>query len=645
MEKPSILIVEDEFIVARDIRARVVRQGYGVTEVVSTGEEAVELVGRKRPDLVLMDIKLGGAMDGVEAAERIRELYGVPVVYLTAYADDVTLQRAKVTDPFGYLLKPFEERELHITIEMAFYKHRMEAKLRDREEQYRLFFEDDLTGDYIATAAGAIEACNPAFARIFGFASVEEARGANIAQLAVSPAQHEAFLDLLRRRGRLTYNERELVRRDGAPVHVVENVFAELDERGGLIRFKGYMFDDTERKRLEEQLRQAQKMESIGTLASGVAHDFNNILNTVLGFAAQIQKYADDPSRVAKYGQTIEKSAGRGAELCQKLLSFARKGKRERIPTNFAEIVNEVSSLCRGTFPRTIDIVTRVDARLHQVLGDRAELYQVVLNLCVNARDALAAHTSGSLPRLVIEARNLPQPTVRPALAPPADDGAWIEVTVADNGCGIAESIRDKIFDPFFTTKKDGQGTGLGLSMVYTIVRNHGGDLSFESREGVGTTFRILLPAVDRPAETASRPGPALGQRGGTETILVVDDEESMLELGRELLQEQGYRVLLAANGLQAMEIYRARAAEIALVLLDLVMPGMDGHRTFLEMKNINPDIKAVFCTGFMPDDIVRNLPEREQKRIIQKPFDPRTLFSMIRTVLDAPVGERSPSR
>jgi len=740
MSIPTILVVEDEQIVARDIHARLERQGYVVTAVVASGEEAVASVGEQRPDLVLMDIMLQGRMDGITAAERIREQYEVPVVYLTAYADERTLQRAKITEPFGYLLKPFEERELHITIQMALYKHGMERRMREHEqwltttlrsigdavistdlegritfmnpraealtgyrqaevtgralehvvsylrergeilaaegtrtpvevtvsdirndrgerwgavhvfrditerrraqealresmERYRLFFEQDLTGDYEAHASGELISCNPAFARILGCGSTEEAMGLNILEFYPDDHARTEFLQMLENLGTLEYNEREMVRPDGKTLHLVENVIGVKDEQGRLVRIRGYIFDDTRRKQLEDQLRQALKMESIGTLASGIAHDFNNILNNVLGFAQQMRKHATDPAKVTRYAQTVEKSATRGAELSAQLLSFARLGRKEKVPMDVGEVLQEVAHLCRETFPATVDLRLELQGGLHPVQGDRTGLYQVLLNLAVNARDAVLDQADGRRQVVQIQARNIETDDERRLL--PGVTGPCVEIAVRDNGGGIPQEIRDKIFDPFFTTKEKGKGTGLGLATVYNVVRSHGGTISLESEVGAGTTFSVLLPA-DTSGVSLPAPGPGIQSFRPSKpaSVLLVDDDESMLELGRELLHEVGYQVRVASDGREALEIFREHAQTIDLVILDLVMPEMDGGETYLAMKDLRPDVKAMFCTGYLPEQVVGGLLDEEDLRAIQKPFDPPAFLGLVREVL-----------
>ncbi len=506
-------------------------------------------------------------------------------------------------------------------------RKRSEEKLRQSEERYRQFFEDDLTGDFISTVDGRILSCNPAFARIYGFDSVEEAMHTNTDSFYLTSQDRENFLNLIREKRKLEYHEEVAKKKDGKTIYLVSNEIGIFNERDELIQIKGYILDDTERRLLEDQLRQSQKMESIGTLAGGIAHDFNNILNNILGFVMQLKKYANDPVKVMKYGETIEKSATRGAELSAHLLSVSRRKKREETEFDIGSLINEVANLCSETFPRSVSITKIFGDELFLLKGDRGSLYQVLLNLTVNARDAMP--NGGTL---TIEVRNrLVGRDVSPRLLPP-DSSRCIEIKVSDTGSGMSEAVREKIFDPFFTTKDQGKGTGLGLSIVYNVVKEHHGTILVESEEGAGSVFKVYLPAFEpAPAHDWSSDADVALQG---KLILLVDDEEMMQELGKELLEDSGYKVLIARDGVEAVELYRERGKEISLVILDLVMPRMDGGQTYMELKKLNNNVKAFFCSGFTSDKVITQLLEEEHLQAIKKPFHPTDFIRMVQSTL-----------
>lgn len=647
----SILVVEDENIVAKDVVNRLKNLGYTVTGTVPSGEEAVRAALLNPPDLVMMDIMLRGNMDGIEAARRILQNVDIPVVYLTAYADERTLARAKVTEAFGYLLKPFEERELHITIEMALFKHQMERKLRDSEQWLSAILQSIADAVIATDTAGHIRLLNTVAATLTGWTQAE-AEGKLLTEVVnVTDEQARARIAhaLLERPGNGGNNgattRTTLIARNGREISIEENLAPIRNAAGETTGVVLVFRDVTEREKLEEQLRQAQKMESIGTLSSSIAHDFNNVLNNILGFASQLKKNIQDETKVRRYIDTIEKSANRGADLSSQLLSFARTGRRANVPTNLYQIIGEVIASCRETFPAAVKLESRVAPDLLPALGDHGGLYQVLLNLCVNARDAIIARPDGT-GILTIEAHNAAIGKDVNARLFAGPGNRCVEVKVSDTGTGIPESIRGKIFDPFFTTKDRGQGTGLGLSIVYNIVRSHQGTIMLESQEGVGTTFKILLPALQEEPPEAPSEGPhvegAVTGAARKQSILLVDDESTMQELGRELLEEQGYNVTVATNGLEALEIYRERHNSIDLVVLDLLMPGMDGGETYTEMKKINNNVKAFFCTGFVTDQIIAGLLQEQKLQAISKPFRPSDFLKKVREVMssEAPVAK-----
>jgi PAS domain S-box-containing protein len=507
-----------------------------------------------------------------------------------------------------------------------------EEYLRQSEKRYRRFFEQDLAGNFVSSPDGKIIDCNPAFLNIFGFDTKDDALRSSLLSLFKHPAEGKEALRMIGKKRIMQNVERTMVKQSGEPVTVISNLVGEYYQNDQIVQVRGYLFDITDRKQLEQQLLQVQKLESLGTLVSGISHDFNNILNNILGFSHQLKKYIDDPARVLRYGETIEKSANRGAELATQLLSFVRQKRREENAVDVNDVAEEVISLARETFPKTINIQKKISDIPWTIMGSRGELYQAFLNLALNARDAMP--DGGTL---TIEIANSTlSDELRSKLMNQefAKTDKCIEIRIEDTGMGIEESIRGKIFDPFFTTKERGSGTGLGLTVVFNIIRNHRGTILVDSKPGKGTVFTVYFPVSKTREEEALVAIESLPEERGVELILVVDDEETMQMLARDLLEEQGYRVLTAGDGVEALAMYREQWKDISLVILDLVMPRMDGGKAYVEMKKINPDIRAFFCTGFTSDEVITSLLDEEHLKALQKPFRPDSFVRMVRSVI-----------
>ena len=411
-------------------------------------------------------------------------------------------------------------------------------------------------------------------------------------------------------------------------VHV--RMFPVLERNGKLVNVVAMMEDVTDRRRLEEQLIQSQKMESIGLLAGGIAHDFNNILGGILGYASFVKAQVSRDDKIFPHLETIERSALRAAELTSQLLGFARGGKYVVGPIFINELVRETAELLRGTIEKNVAVETRLDAASPVVEADASQMQQVLMNLCVNARDAMPGGGE-----LTITTGRLDAPDAFLRSVPGGRGGPFVRIDVSDTGVGIDRAIRGKIFDPFFTTKEKGKGTGLGLATVYGIVKNHNGFINVESEMGAGTTFSIYIPAVDKVAEkTLEAEAPP---EGGPETILVVDDEDTIRMLVKDILEDIGYHVLAAADGLEALEIYRGKTAQIDLVILDMTMPVMGGRETFEKLKELNPDVRAILSTGYSEDDRARQMLAMGVKAFVQKPYRIDDLASAVRRILDTP--------
>jgi PAS domain S-box-containing protein len=350
----------------------------------------------------------------------------------------------------------------------------------------------------------------------------------------------------------------------------------------------GVSTDITQQRILHDQLLQSQKMEALGQLAGGIAHDFNNLMTGVLGYTTLIKLDSGDRPEVYRSADVIEHAATRAAELTQKLLGFARRGKHQNTPVDIHAVVNETLAIITRTIAPTIALHTELDAEDHYVSGDPVQLQQMVLNLTINARDAIAQN--GGVGTLTIRTKNASEAS--------EDSRSMIRIDVSDSGCGVPEHLRSKIFEPFFSTKEEANGTGLGLAMVYGIVCNHGGHIDLVSEVNVGTTFTILLPTtvvslMQRVQASTTLPAKGKG------TILVVDDHDVVRSATSDMLQSLGYTVLTAGDGAEALEVCRAHAMELDLVILDVVMPRMGAEECLRELEKLRPDLPVIISTGY----------------------------------------------
>ncbi|MBW2645958.1 MAG: PAS domain S-box protein [Deltaproteobacteria bacterium] len=430
--------------------------------------------------------------------------------------------------------------------------------------------------------------------------------------------------------------EREIVRGlEGSPVEWVE-LFSypmkdsDSGEVTGVVEFVRDITDrkqaEEEKRKLEIQLRQSQKMEAIGTLAGGIAHDFNNLLMGIQGHTSLALLHTDPDHPHFTHLKGIEDMVQRGSNLTRQLLGFARQGKYEVKPTDLNELI-EKSSKMFGQTKKEIRIHRKYQKEIWAVEVDRGQIEQVLLNLYVNAWQAMprGGNLYISTSNVVIGKTSGRAFDVEP--------GDYVLFTVTDTGTGMDRKTIERIFDPFFTTKEIGQGTGLGLASAYGIVKAHGGHITIESEQGRGTTVGIYLPASEKKVEKGAKT--VEGFIKGTETVLLVDDEEVILEVGQDLLESMGYRVLTADYGEEAIEVYKRKRDEIDIVLLDMIMPGMSGGEVYDRIKEINPDIKVLLSSGYSVDSEASEILERGCDGFIQKPFKMNELSGKLREVLD----------
>jgi two-component system, cell cycle sensor histidine kinase and response regulator CckA len=390
--------------------------------------------------------------------------------------------------------------------------------------------------------------------------------------------------------------------------------------------------DVTERKRLEAQLQQAQKMEAVGRLAGGIAHDFNNMLTAVKAYSEFLLEDLDQADARRTDVQEIAKAADRAASLTRQLLAFSRKQVLQPQPLDLNDVVEGMEKMLRRLIGEDVQIVTRLESDLRLVEADPSQIEQVIMNLAVNARDAMP--DGGTI---TIETRNETFEHIEPdwAIAP----GAYVALVITDTGIGMDAQIRAQIFEPFFTTKPVGQGTGLGLSTVYGIIKQSGGHVSVVSEPGHGSTFEVYLPHIDTSAS-----GPVLGPSmsrfpRGSETILLVDDDEGVRAIARRILQRAGYTVLSAPDGVEAIRLVDESAHDVHLLLTDVVMPGIGGRELVTRVRDTCPDLRVLFVSGYTEEGIHRHGVLDPESAFLEKPFTAERLAQKVREVLDTPRG------
>ena len=389
--------------------------------------------------------------------------------------------------------------------------------------------------------------------------------------------------------------------------------------------------DITEKKKVEAQFMRAQRMESIGTLAGGVAHDLNNILAPIMMSIDILKPLSSDP-RAVKILETIEVSAKRGADIVRQVLSFARGLEGQRIEVQPKDLVRDLESIIKDTFPKDIRLQFSVPAETWPILGDPTQIHQILLNLCVNARDAMP--NGGSLN---ISAQNSVLDNQYAAMNIQAKPGRYVNISVTDSGTGMPAELIDKIFEPFFTTKDPTKGTGLGLSTVMAIVKSHDGIINVYSEPGHGTTFQIYLPAIDAAGGQKEKLDEREMPRGHGETVLVIDDEASILTITGQTLEAFGYRVLKAIDGADALSVYVQHRQEVAVVLTDMMMPVMDGPATIHALLRINPAVKIIAASGLNANGGVARAAGVGVKHFLTKPYTASAMLKMLRDVLDEP--------
>lgn len=658
-----ILIVEDSeddaFLEIHHIEKGNYKVEY---EIVQTAESFVETLNGKVWDVVLCDYKMP-RFNGFEALKIFKESGpDIPFIIISGTIGEEFAVECMKAGADDYLIKgnlvrliPAIERGLREAKNRADRKRlEMEQKQSESELRFRNILlstqqEVSIDGILVVDEGGKIISCNRNFITMWNIPhEVIDSKSADLALQSVlgNLADPEEYV----RKVKYLYEQKKETSRDEVPLkdgRTFDRYSAPMFGPDNKYYGRVWFFRDiTESKRAEEEIKrteakrfelereliQSQKLESLGTLASGIAHDFNNILAIILGYASLGEQGAltHQPDLV-KCFETISLASRRGALLVSQLLTFARKTETVFRPTDLNALIVEMTRLFGETFPKTIVISTNLEKNIPGVVADVTQLHQVFMNLCVNARDAMP--TGGTI---TIETRVLDGAVVKSKF-PKATAQPYLVISVSDTGSGMTEITKRKIFDPFFTTKEPGKGTGLGLALVQSIIENHHGMIDVESELGIGTTFHLYLP-IDGSALDHAEPesfAPESASRG-TETVLLIEDEVSIIDMVRTVLSSKGYVVMHARDGEEGVAKYSRQQKDIAAVLLDFGLPKLRGDVVANRIKAINPNAKIVLMSGIFGPDIKTNMAKIGVNQFIQKPFSFAELTSSLRSAIDA---------
>ncbi|HEB73969.1 MAG TPA: response regulator, partial [Candidatus Desulfofervidus auxilii] len=571
-------------------------------------------------------IVLGGGIDGIEAAEQIRRRFHIPVVYLTAYADEKTLQRAKITEPFGYILKPFEEKELYITIEMALYKHEMERRLKESQQWLTTTLKS--IGD--AVIATDINGCvifmNPIAESLTGWKQ-KEASGKHLKKIfniinEKTGKQVENPVTRVLREGIVVglANHTLLISKDGTRRSIDDSGAPIKDENGKIIGVVLVFRDVSEKRRIEQELMKADKLNSLGILAGGIAHDFNNILTVILGNIILAKEFTRPGEKIYERLIEAEKASLRAKGLAQQLLTFSSGGAPIKKTMFISELLKE--SALFALSGSNVQCEFSISNNLWAVEIDEGQINQAINNLIINAIQSMP---EGG--RIKLTAENV-------TVSEGEKKGRYVKISIVDQGIGIPKEHLPKIFEPYFTTKQ--KGSGLGLAIVYSIIKKHDGYIEVETELGVGTTFKVYLPASLK--NVFMRKGLKEKIQTGKGKILVMDDEELVRKVVGEMLVFLGYEVEFAKEGIEAIELYKKAKAQgqpFDAIIMDLTIPiGMGGKETINKLLEIDPTVKAIVSSGYSTDPVMTEFTKYGFKGFIIKPFKIKELGEVLYRVI-----------
>jgi two-component system, cell cycle sensor histidine kinase and response regulator CckA len=630
----KVLLVEDSPGDARliiELLVEVAGRGFEI-ERVDRLKAALERMRQVETDVLLLDLGLPDSV-GLDTFSRAHhQVPHKPIVIISGLDDERMALDAVRSGAQDYLVKGQIDGPLLVRVlRYAIQRSRAELELAEREDRFRALVEHSADAMALLDRDGVVTYASSSTTRVLGRTPATLV-GSNALEL-IHPddvaAVRTRFQELLDRPGVLVEVEARYLHEDGSWRYCecsFANRLRDAAVRGVVLNYR----DVTERRRLEDQLRQSQKLEAVGRLAGGVAHDFNNVLTAIFGYADFLTGVLLPGSPGRQDLDEIRNAATRAAKLTRQLLAFSRQQVLDPTVLNMNEVVQGIEPMLGHLIGEDVALRAALAPELGSVRADAGQIEQVIVNLAVNARDAMP---TGGL--LTIETSNVDLDEHYAGARLPVTAGRYVMLAVSDTGMGMGPEVRARIFEPFFTTKAKSQGTGLGLATVYGIVTQSGGYIWVYSEPGHGTTFKVFLPRVDAPPAAPERPAAPVETRGGTETILLAEDDELLGPLVRELLVKFGYTVLETRSAEEALSRASEYQGPIHLLLVDVVMPGDSGHELARKLAQTRPETRVLYTSGYTDEAVVRHGILERGINFLQKPFTPPALATRVREVLD----------
>lgn len=625
-EVPSvILIVDDEERGCQALEILLAGQGYKLL-FAHNGPDALEIAASQTPDLILLDVIMPG-MDGFEVCRRIRndpQLAEVPVIMITSLDDQESCLEGIEAGADEFISKPFDKLELRARVRTVTRLNRFRNMVTERTK-FQTVIECAPDGIMIVDAGMTIVLTNPAMQKMLNATDGRALKDQSVEDFVPSnrvPAFRELLENVLQKSTGLPLLETDFKRLDGEsfPVELTAAHFPVDGLPGAQLNVR----DVTEKRLLEAKFLRAQRLESIGALAGGIAHDLNNVLSPILMGSQLLKRFPDD-DRKSQWIASLELSAARGKTIVKQILSFARGTENVPSTLRISDLIAEVRNLIEDTFPPAVEIRIQSAQDLKCVHGNATQIHQILMNLCVNARDAMP---DGGLLKITTE--NLTLKEGETGDNPDARPGDYVVVKVSDTGVGMTKEVQDRIFDPFFTTKETDRGTGLGLATVVSIVKTHKGFLTVDSELDIGTTFRAHFPAHEFDADLAKVEEVAELPRGRGELILLGDRDQTIREITEMTLEHFGYRVVSGKDGPEIVALCAQNLNNIALALVDIMMPLLDGPSLLRTLQRLKPDLRMLVMCGSAEQEKVSSVMESPMIDYLIKPFNADELIQSV---------------